>query len=88
MDFFGSMDLWFYAYIHWAIRTRKFLSVWASQRKYKFKVNGVYRFSRNPMYLGIYATVLASGLYTLNPILFLLAIFEITNEPKGFTIGR
>ncbi len=49
---------------------------------------GPYAYVRNPMYLGIYATVLASGLYTLNPILFLLAIFEITNEPKGFTIGR
>ena len=39
------------------------------------KVNGLFRFSRNPMYLGVYATLLASVFYTLNPILFFVGIF-------------
>jgi protein-S-isoprenylcysteine O-methyltransferase Ste14 len=38
------------------------------------KVDGLFRFSRNPMYLGIFTTLLAAVLYTLNPILLIIAI--------------
>jgi protein-S-isoprenylcysteine O-methyltransferase Ste14 len=39
------------------------------------KVNGLYKVSRNPMYVGVYATLLASVLYTLNPLLLGAGIF-------------
>ena len=39
------------------------------------KDSGLFRYSRNPMYLGIYGTLLASALYTMNPLVFLVGIF-------------
>ena len=41
------------------------------------RVDGVYGFSRNPMYLGVYATVLASVLYTMNPLVLLMGAFIV-----------
>lgn len=41
------------------------------------KVNGLFKFSRNPMYVGVYETIIASVLYTLNPILILIGIFVV-----------
>jgi protein-S-isoprenylcysteine O-methyltransferase Ste14 len=41
----------------------------------RLKVDGLFGVSRNPMYLGVYATLLASVLYTLNPLLFLVGVF-------------
>ena len=41
------------------------------------KVDGLFRLSRNPMYVGMYATIVASALYTLNPIVVLLGVFVI-----------
>lgn len=38
---------------------------------------GLFRFSRNPMYLGVYTTLFASILYTWNPILLLIGIFIV-----------
>ena len=38
----------------------------------KLRIEGVFRFSRNPMYLGLDATLLATALYTLNPIVLLI----------------
>ena len=43
----------------------------------RLKTGGLFRFSRNPMYLGVYATLVASALYTLNPILFLVGAYVI-----------
>jgi protein-S-isoprenylcysteine O-methyltransferase Ste14 len=41
------------------------------------KLDGLFRLSRNPMYVGMYATIVASALYTLNPIVILLGVFVI-----------
>jgi protein-S-isoprenylcysteine O-methyltransferase Ste14 len=41
------------------------------------ETNGLFRISRNPMYLGVFATLLASILYTGNPILLLVGIFIV-----------
>ncbi|HNY38834.1 MAG TPA: isoprenylcysteine carboxylmethyltransferase family protein [Bryobacteraceae bacterium] len=38
---------------------------------------GLFRVSRNPMYLGVYATLLASVLRTLNPVLLVLGAFIV-----------
>ena len=41
------------------------------------RTNGLFRLSRNPMYLGVYATIAATVLYTLNPLVILPGIFII-----------
>jgi protein-S-isoprenylcysteine O-methyltransferase Ste14 len=40
-------------------------------------VNGLFRLSRNPMYLGVYTTLAASVFYTLNPIVVAVAAFVV-----------
>jgi protein-S-isoprenylcysteine O-methyltransferase Ste14 len=43
----------------------------------RLKVGGLFHFSRNPMYLGVYATILAAVLYTLNPVVLLAGVFVV-----------
>lgn len=43
----------------------------------RLKTDGLFRLSRNPMYVGMYATMTASVFYTLNPVVILLAAFVI-----------
>ncbi|MCE5240387.1 hypothetical protein LLH23_18125 [bacterium] len=41
------------------------------------KTEGLFRLSRNPMYLGVYATLLATVLYTVNPLVLLVAVYAV-----------
>lgn len=43
----------------------------------RLRTNGLFRLSRNPMYIGMFATVAASALYTLNPVVILAGAFVI-----------
>jgi protein-S-isoprenylcysteine O-methyltransferase Ste14 len=46
------------------------------------KVDGLFRFSRNPMYVGVYSTLLGSSLYTSNLLIFIVALFIIIVHHK------
>jgi protein-S-isoprenylcysteine O-methyltransferase Ste14 len=47
------------------------------QESTHLKVDGLFQFSRNPMYVGVYATLLAGVLYTRNPLVLLAAAFVV-----------
>ena len=42
------------------------------------KTGGLFRLTRNPMYVGMNATIAAASLYTLNPVVILLTVFVVT----------
>jgi protein-S-isoprenylcysteine O-methyltransferase Ste14 len=46
------------------------------------KTNGLFCFSRNPMYLGVYSTILACIFYTLNPVILALGVFIVVVHHK------
>lgn len=41
------------------------------------RTDGLFRLSRNPMYVGVYATIVASSLSTINPVVILLGAFVV-----------
>jgi protein-S-isoprenylcysteine O-methyltransferase Ste14 len=45
--------------------------------KTELRIIGIYRLSRNPMYLGVSMTIIAACMFTLNPAVMLLGIFII-----------
>ena len=48
----------------------------------KLKTSGLHKYSRNPIYLGLGIMVLAAVLFTLDPIVAVLAIFGAIVHPK------
>ncbi|MCX6639232.1 MAG: isoprenylcysteine carboxylmethyltransferase family protein [bacterium] len=52
------------------------------QESTNLKMDGLFRVSRNPMYVGVYLTLTGTVLYTLNPILLLVAAFIIAVHHK------
>jgi protein-S-isoprenylcysteine O-methyltransferase Ste14 len=46
------------------------------------KMDGLFRFSRNPMYLGVFTTLLSAVLNTFNPVILLVAIFIVVVHHK------
>jgi protein-S-isoprenylcysteine O-methyltransferase Ste14 len=46
------------------------------------KIGGLFRISRNPMYLGVFTTLAAVVVNTLNPLLFFVAIYIIAVHHK------
>lgn len=49
----------------------------SAQESTPLKADGLFRISRHPMYLGVYATLAAAVLHTLNPIVLVAAVFVI-----------
>jgi protein-S-isoprenylcysteine O-methyltransferase Ste14 len=43
----------------------------------RLRMDGLFGLSRNPMYVGMYATLAASAVYTANPLVVLLGVFVI-----------
>lgn len=53
-----------------------------AREKTSLKAGGLFRYSRNPMYLGVYATLLASVLYTANPLVLAAGVYVVVVHHK------
>jgi protein-S-isoprenylcysteine O-methyltransferase Ste14 len=58
-----------------------------ANEKTRFIAKGVYTLSRNPMYLGLYATFIGCMLYTLNLLYILISLFIIAVH-HSITLGE
>jgi protein-S-isoprenylcysteine O-methyltransferase Ste14 len=52
------------------------------KEKTRLKTGGLFCLSRNPMYVGVYSTLTASVLYTMNSLILVAAIFIIVVHHK------
>ena len=58
------------------------LRVGLAQENTSLRTTGIYRFSRNPMLLGLYLIALGSAIYVQNPINWILVIVALTVHHK------
>jgi len=58
------------------------LRVGLAQENTSLRTTGIYRFSRNPMLLGLYLIALGSAIYVQNPINWILVIVALTIHHK------
>jgi protein-S-isoprenylcysteine O-methyltransferase Ste14 len=58
------------------------LRVGLAQGNTSLRTTGIYRFSRNPMLLGLYLIALGSAIYVQNPINWVLVIIALTVHHK------
>ena len=53
-----------------------------AKEKTRLEQGAIFRYSRNPMYLGIYSTLVSACLYTLNPIVLAVGVFIVAVHHK------
>jgi len=58
------------------------LRVGLAQEKTALRTKGIYRFSRNPMLLGLYLIAIGSAIYVQNPVNWALVIIALTIHHK------
>ena len=58
------------------------LRVGLAQENTSLRTTGIYRFSRNPMLVGLYLMALGSAIYVQNPINWILVIIALTVHHK------
>ena len=81
----GSIVLWacgFVVLVVGRLTMSESFRIGSPQERTGLRVAGPFRVSRNPMYLGVFTTLLAAVLYTLNPLVLPIAIFIVAVHHK------
>jgi protein-S-isoprenylcysteine O-methyltransferase Ste14 len=75
-----SIGLWVFGFLlllNGRFKLGESFRIGSPQEETRLKVNGLFRCSRNPMYLGVFATIFATILNTLNPLVLVIGVFII-----------
>ncbi|MBN1603728.1 MAG: isoprenylcysteine carboxylmethyltransferase family protein [Chitinispirillaceae bacterium] len=77
VSFFIGALLQFVSYIYLGKNLKFGIPDQNEARLSSLRTNGLYKFSRNPMYVGFFLMIAGSSLYTLNPLIWVLSLFAI-----------